>query len=96
MLGAGGGLAKMGGVPPIFAGILYLVLAIILYLYPSLKLSAYAAAIRRLRQTGSATDLQAALDAQRGFWKYAGILVMIIVILYLIVFLFAVFASMLG
>ena len=49
----------------------------LLYLYPLLKLSKYAAAIRRLQLSHSGADLEDALDQQRSFWKFIGVLMLI-------------------
>jgi uncharacterized membrane protein len=48
-----------------------------LYLFPLIKLSKYAAAIRRLRQSRSSADLEDALNQQRSFWKFVGVLTLI-------------------
>ena len=46
----------------------------VLYLYPALCLHRYANGIRAFVQTRHEQDLVAALDAQRAFWKFAGVL----------------------
>jgi hypothetical protein len=61
----------------------YAVFAII-YLYPGVKLWKYASSIARLMQTQSEADLVAALDQQRGFWKFIGVMVTIIIGLYIL------------
>jgi hypothetical protein len=45
----------------------------VLYVYPSLCLQRYAGSIRRFVASAQNADLEAALDAQRSFWKFAGI-----------------------
>jgi hypothetical protein len=59
-----------------FVGVMYIVMSL-LYLVPSLKLWKYGTAILHLMSTNSAADLEQALEQQRGFWKFVGILVMI-------------------
>lgn len=63
--------------------IAYAVFAVI-YLYPGVKLWKYANAIALLMQTQSEVDLVKALDQQRAFWKFLGILVAIVIGLYII------------
>ena len=63
---------------PVVMGITYIVLSII-YLFPSLKLWKYGSAIIRLMSSNSITDLEAALDQQRGFWKFVGILMIVMI-----------------
>jgi len=54
----------------------------ILYLFPSIKLWKYGSSILRLMTTGSVADLVEALDQQRSFWKFVGIMVLITLALY--------------
>lgn len=63
--------------------IAYAVFALI-YLYPGVKLWKYANSIARLMHTQSEVDLVDALDQQRGFWKFIGIMVAIIIGLYIV------------
>jgi hypothetical protein len=44
-----------------------------LYIFPSLYLLRYADGIKRFLSSNMEPDLAAALDAQRSFWKFAGI-----------------------
>ncbi len=61
-----------------FAGAFGVFLTVaVFYLYPLVKLSKYAAAIRRLRVSQSMADLENALDQQRGFWKFVGVVTLI-------------------
>jgi hypothetical protein len=46
----------------------------VLYVYPALCLLRYANGIRSFMRTNAPQDLAAALDAQRGFWKFVGVL----------------------
>lgn len=44
-----------------------------LYIFPSLYLLRYADGIKRFMSSNMEDDLATALDAQRSFWKFAGI-----------------------
>lgn len=78
---------KSGSVLPASFGIglaiAYALFAVI-YLYPGVKLWKYASSIARLMQTQSEADLVDALDQQRGFWKFIGVMVTIIIGLYIL------------
>ena len=50
----------------------------IIYFYPSTKLNQYASSIGWLRQTQTLNNLVRALEAQRAFWAFAGIVTIII------------------
>ena len=62
--------------------IFYFVIAFI-YIYPALKLWKYASGIGALLISSSMTDLENALSQQRSFWKFLGIMMIAIFILYL-------------
>jgi hypothetical protein len=66
---AGGGAIAALGVP-------YILMAV-LYGFMGNFLVNYASAIARLVKSGLNTDLERALEAQRKFWKLAGILVLV-------------------
>ena len=61
--------------------VLYAALSII-YIFPGIKLWKYASAIGMLIQTGRNEDLVAALNQQRSFWKFVGILMISIMVIY--------------
>lgn len=89
MLLAGGAMAA-GGKPGLLpAGamvgivILYALLALV-YIYPALKLWSYASKIGALLISGSSMDLEAALSQQRSFWKFLGIMMIAIFVLYIL------------
>ncbi|MES2440914.1 MAG: DUF5362 family protein [Verrucomicrobiota bacterium] len=89
MLLAGGAIAssgKAGGLPAgATAGIaiLYALLSVV-YIYPALKLWGYANKIAALLVSGSMLDLEGALSQQRSFWKFIGILVIAMFVLYFV------------
>jgi hypothetical protein len=87
--------AAMTGLPLVAAGIFYLLMAL-LYLFPSLKLWQYGSSIVRLMSSGSNADLEAALDQQRGFWKFVGIMMVILLGLMLLAFVGGFIAAMAG
>ena len=70
------GFNGLAGVNVVFAFIL---------IFPALKLWKYASSISSLLKTGSEEDLVAALNQQRSFWKFAGIMVIIMLVIYLLI-----------
>ena len=76
----GGGAPEMGVIAML--GIFYLAIAL-LYVYPIIKLSKYSRAIRRLSQSGAVSDLEDALTQQKSFWKFVGILMLIVLVIYI-------------
>jgi len=62
-----------------FIGVFYILLAI-LYLMPSLYLFKYASAIALAESSQSTTDIAGALKHQKSFWKFAGIMTLIMLI----------------
>jgi hypothetical protein len=81
-----GASAGVGGAPMgIFAimGLFYLLFAV-LYLYPIIKLYKYSGAISRLSRTGAVRDLEDALRQQKGFWKFLGIVTLVVIALYIV------------
>ncbi len=54
------------------------ILMIGLYVYPLVCLWRYASRIKQLTLTGDKESLLGALDAQRGFWKFMGIMMLIV------------------
>lgn len=69
------------GIFMVFAGLLYLPLAL-LYLYPAILLLRSARRIRDADETGVAEAVAGALEAQRKFWKYVGICLIALLALY--------------
>ncbi|MGB0993224.1 MAG: DUF5362 family protein [Akkermansiaceae bacterium] len=73
-------------------GIYYVVMAFA-YIYPSIKLWQYAGAISRLQASQSEMDLETALDKQRSFWKFAGIMTILLILFVVAVVVFAATAA---
>jgi uncharacterized membrane protein YjgN (DUF898 family) len=101
-LAAASNKTEMGNTPVLTAGIisafaiLYALFALI-YVYPALKLWKYADRIASLMVSGNALDLEEALNHQRAFWKFLGITVITIFVLYIVavigMLIFGVFAA---
>ncbi len=85
--GTEGALAGIGGV--IGMGVLGAVYAVfgLIYLYPGFKLWGYAEGIEALLKDRSSVSLEKALNEQRRFWKFVGILAVIMICLYILIFL---------
>lgn len=69
--------------------VLYAVFAGV-YIYPAMKLWKYASRIGNLLTTGAMMDLESALNEQRSFWKFLGIMVIAMFVLYFVVIIAAV------
>jgi hypothetical protein len=69
-----------GGPPAVLVGAIQ-VLACLLYLVPAWYLSRYAGALGSFLQGGAVSELEAALDHQKSFWKFVGILTLISIVL---------------
>ncbi len=73
----------LGGAQFIIFAAFYGVLAFV-YIYPALKLWKYANRIGSLAASRSVIDLDAALNEQRSFWKFLGVMTIIMLSLYLV------------
>jgi len=73
---------QAGGPPMAIMGIIY-ILGSVLYFVPSLYLFKYASAIGRLRD-GSQEALEDALLYQKSFWKFIGILTLVMLVIVLL------------
>jgi hypothetical protein len=69
-----------GGPPAVLIGAIQ-VLACLLYLVPAWYLSRYSGALGSFLQGGTVAELEAALDSQKSFWKFVGILTLITMVL---------------
>lgn len=54
----------------------------ILYFFAAFKLNQYASKINLFISQATQANLADALEAQRGFWKYVGVCVLVIMVLY--------------
>lgn len=62
-------------------GVIYLLMAL-LYFMPSLYLFQYATAIGVAQATQSMADIANALNYQKSFWKFAGIMVLVMLVIF--------------
>ena len=72
-----------GGMPLVAIAIIYGLMAMI-YVYPAVKLWSFANRIGSLASTRAVADLDAALNQQRQFWKYFGVLLIVLLCTYLV------------
>lgn len=63
-------------------GAVYMLMAL-LYIYPALCLLRYAASITAAERSGHLVHVAVALEKQKSFWRFAGILTAVILIIYL-------------
>lgn len=86
-LGSFAAAGRSGAALPVGFGlglsIIYTIVAIV-QLYPGVKLWKYASAIARLMQSHSDEDLVQALDQQRGFWRFIGIIIVTFIAIYIV------------
>ena len=86
------GAEAMPGGLGVFLGSVYIVMAI-LYILPAVFLWMYADRIRNFLRQRSPGALASALEAQKSFWKFVGILTVIVLCIYGAAIFFAVFAG---
>lgn len=82
MIAAGSVGAKQAGAPAgMFAGMgaMYAV-GVVIYIVMGVYLVKYSSAIGRLMQSSSTSDMEDALVSQRKFWKFAGILTLVMIV----------------
>ncbi len=91
-----GAVASASGGPPTFVlGLVYLPMAL-LYIYPGIKLWKYGSAIGRLVSTRDGGDLDAALSEQKSFWKYMGIMMLVLIVFETLMIVVAMVAGVLA
>ena len=98
MVGVGAGAIGVatGRVETVMLMVLYPLIAL-MYFFPSLYLLQYGKRIRRYTQGGfQVADLESALDAQRRFWKAAGVLTIVSVVLSVLVLIVALLIAMMA
>ncbi len=74
-------------------GILYFLLGG-LYLAPAFFLHQYASSIQDLLRGGGDVAMEAALGSQKSFWRFVGILTLVIICIYALIFVFVIFGAM--
>lgn len=92
-IGQAMGMQEVGMI--VAMGAFYLVFSL-LYIYPALKLGKYASRISDLARQPNQAALAAALDEQRAFWKFVGVLTLLIVVLYFAIIVIAIVAGLIG
>jgi hypothetical protein len=68
----------------ILLGPVYIVMAVLFYLLPGIFLFRYASAIKLLKSTPSSPALEDALRNQKSFWRYLGILAIIMLCIFVL------------
>lgn len=85
-------IPTMGGPNPVFGlalGFVYIAMALI-YIMPALFLWRYADRIALFVQDSSTDSLGSALEAQKSFWKFVGILMIVVMVLYAVLIVFTI------
>lgn len=77
----GGVMGAVGGSPEMAILMVVYPIAAAVYFFPSLHLFRYATRIRAYVADRTEANLEAALEAQRAFWKLAGILLAVSLVL---------------
>ena len=78
-------VSNSGGVAATYTIVMGLVL--MLYIVPTIFLSRYASRIGDLLHRRGPADLEAALEAQKSFWKFVGIFTLVLLCVYAVMFL---------
>ena len=60
-----------------------------LYLFPAYFLHQFASAIRNLDQGGGDVAMEEALRSQKSFWRFVGIMTLVVICIYAIIIVFA-------
>ena len=68
----------------------------LLYLFPSYFLLKYSGGIRAFLATRSAPQMEQALQSQKSFWKFMGILMLVVICFYILAIVIGVVAGMGG
>jgi hypothetical protein len=69
---------ELDGFPAVLMGIMYIIMSFF-YLVPSIYLFRYASAIASFLDTMSESEMESALSYQKSFWKFVGILGIIMI-----------------
>ncbi|MCE9519267.1 MAG: DUF5362 domain-containing protein [Verrucomicrobia bacterium] len=90
VMGAAGALKGTGASSAFSAGFgfgltaVYALIAV-LYIYPGMKLWKYANYIRDLLASRQVIDLEKALNEQRAFWKFFGVMMIVVLAIYFVI-----------
>jgi uncharacterized membrane protein YhaH (DUF805 family) len=85
----GGSMASMGRSLDGISGLAGIIMAVyglmgVLYLVAGARLSAFSSAVQRLMYSGQESDLEDALERQRKFWFFMGVLMIVIMVVVVI------------
>lgn len=86
---------QFSGAMGVGLGVAYLLFALF-YIYPSVCLWRYANSIQALLSTRRTVDLETALGQQKSFWRFVGILMAFILVIYALIFVVAIVAGAIG
>ncbi len=95
MIAGGGGGAAPRIASAVAVGVTYAFIALF-YIPPSLYLVRYANRIKEFLTAPSAAGLQSALSAQKSFWKFVGIAMLVIMLFYGVVLVIGVIIGVLS
>ena len=70
---------KLDGFPAVLLGIVYIIMSFF-YLVPSIYLFRYSSAIGHFLDSMTEAEMESALSYQKSFWKFVGIIVIIMFI----------------
>ena len=87
MMGVAATVSRGAGIG--FLGLIYIPMAL-LYLFPSYFLLKYSGGIRGFLATRSAPQMEQALQSQKSFWKFIGILTLVVISIYILAIVIAV------
>jgi len=93
MLVSGAAIGGMkGGAIGGALGLVYILMAL-LYFFPSYYLLQYGGGIKRFMLSRTSPDLESALNSQKSFWRFVGILTAIVMCIYAVVLVVAIVAA---
>lgn len=95
LLVVGATVGRTRGAPPALLSLAYAAMAL-LYIAPAVYLNRYASRISDVLQLRRSDSLEQALEAQKSFWKFVGILFAIMIAVYLVIFIVAIGAGILA
>jgi len=88
-LGFGAAVARFDGGFGAVVGVVYIIMALF-YIIPAVFLWRYADRIALFVREGSTGALASALEAQKSFWKFAGIVMLVVIAIYALIFVVAI------
>ncbi len=75
---------RFGGDEERIGQVIGVAVMLVLYLYPAVKLNSYASRIGALLQGSRTADLEAALNEHRAFWRYVGIVAIVLMSIFVL------------